>query len=493
MPTVDAFDIAWDSVYDIEKGLMDDFREARRQKKIENAIYHSEEARANRTAYSMKLRQLLIDTNGRPTREQLAAIHPDVATQVAEPEPAVEEIAPEGMSLEEANRIFDDDDSDDGGPPITEGRGPPDPPGDAVVPDPAKIVEEQISEPPGAITDSERLLPAPSERKTEQVSEPPKPPEGAVEPKPGDIVDTTKPLDDEPPTNVSELDDFVAETENPTYILEPLEDEPETEEQTGFRFPQTQDKLTGKKHKGGLREVQTRLTDDPMVALDSLPAHEGVPLVTSQGNPMTLNDTTGWYVKHGAEGLEYYHEDDPETSFSSDEVMGKPQYKGGSLEGGMKRPKQAGGSYKWPKRGEYQKVKHGKRHKIGMSKVREDVNVYYPLPDSHALDRKTGEKIASESQAADDAWTVVKNPHANPFTDFASVLAVNEEKPPERSIPVSDPIIMKEETPLQKLREKGFDMNEGDNLSLLPSNMLLNEDMGIQDNTSLLPAGWRNE
>ena len=50
-----------------------------------------------------------------------------------------------------------------------------------------------------------------------------------MEPKPGDIVDTTKPLDDEPPTNVSELDDFVAETENPTYILEPLEDEPETE------------------------------------------------------------------------------------------------------------------------------------------------------------------------------------------------------------------------------------------------------------------------
>jgi len=184
MPTDDAFDIAWDSVYDIEKGWIDDFKTGRKLRQSKNAVYHSEESRANRTAYSMKLRQLLIDTGGRPTREQLAGIQPDVATQVAEPEPAVEEIAPEGMSLDEANRVFDDDDdSDDGGPPITERRRPPDPPGNAVKPDITEIVEEQTSEPPGPITDLASLLPSPPERKTEEpvVSEPPKPPGGGCD------------------------------------------------------------------------------------------------------------------------------------------------------------------------------------------------------------------------------------------------------------------------------------------------------------------------
>ena len=87
----------------------------------------------------------------------------------------------------------------------------------------------------------------------------------------------------------------------------------------------------------------------------------------------------------------------------------------------------------------------------------------------------------------------MKNPHANPFTDFRSVLAINEEKPPEKSIPVSDPIIMKEETPLQRLGKAGFSMVQGDNLSLLPANLLLDADEESQDDTSLLPAGWRNE
>ena len=533
MPTDDAFDIAWESVHDIEKGWIDDFKTGRKLRQEKNVRH-----RANQMKHASRLTQLLRE-NPQITLDQLrAGLAPEYLPQEAEvepevePESAVEEIAPEG-------RVFDDDDSDSGSPPITEGRGPPKPPGDAVEPDITEIVEEQVSKPPGPITDSNRLLSPPPKRE-EQVSKPPKPPGDAVKPDITEIVNTTKPLEDLAPTNESELEAlrgidmnklayqarsarcpkelrlacaFVndvcphgdsemdpeersglaklafglemmneAETENPVQRLTPLDDEPEPEGQTGFRFPETQDKLTGKKHKGGLREVQTRLTDDPMVALEGLGANEGVPLVNHQGNPMILNGKTGWYVKHGADGMEFYHEDEEGTTTESRSDIS-----------GMKRPKQAGGAYSWPKPGKYRDVKHGKRNRIGMNKVREDINVYFPMPDSHAIDTKTGEKIASESQAADDAWTVMKNPHANPFTDFRSVLAVNEEKPPEQSIPVSDPIIMKEETPLQRLGKAGFDMVQGDNLSLLPTNLLLDADEGSQDDTSLLPAGWRNE
>jgi len=475
MPTDDAFDIAWDSVYDIEKGWIDDFKTGRKLRQSKNAVYHSEESRANRTAYSMKLRQLLIDTGGRPTREQLAGIQPDVATQVAEPEPAVEEIAPEGMSLDEANRVFDDDDdSDDGGPPITERRRPPDPPGNAVKPDITEIVEEQTSEPPGPITDLASLLPSPPERKTEEpvVSEPPKPPGGAVIPKPSDVVmqppekealnegklaDTTKPL--KAPTNESELEAF-------------------TEEQQDFRFPETRPEgLTGRKYKGGMREFQTKLTDDPKIALEGI--ESAIPLLTSQGNPMKLDNKTGWYVRSGADGLEYFHEADPSNVVSESEAQILS----------MKRPTVAGGAYTSP---DWKKVPYGKKHTIGMRHTRVPSNVYYPMPGTQAIDQKTGEVIRGE-QAVDDAWTVVKNPHANPFTDFRSVLAINKKKPPERSIPVSDPIIMKEETPLQRLGKAGFSMVEGDNLSLLPTNLLLDADKETQDDTSLLPAGWRND
>ena len=293
-----------------------------------------------------------------------------------------------------------------------------------------------------------------------------------MEPEIKDIVNTTEP-------------------ENPVQRLTPLDDEPEPEGQTGFQFPKTQDKLSGKKFRGGMREVQTRLTDDPMVALEGLGAYEGVPLVTYQGNPMTLDGKTGWYIRHGADGLEYYREDEEGVEVTRTNMIT-----------GKKRPRQAGGRYKFPKSdpttGEWLTASgdpfpFGNRDKIGTRRRMEDMNVYYPMPDSHAIDTKTGEKIASESQAADDAWTVMKNPHANPFTDFGSALAINEEKPPEQTIPVSDSIIMKEETPLQRLGKAGFSMVQGDNLSLLPTNLLLDADGEAQDDTSLLPTGWRNE
>ena len=461
MPTDDLFEAAWEAVYDVEKGFFDDFKAARRLREEQRNAQD-----AHNMVYANALQQLWREkAPGYPTMEEYrAALHNDAlypeSAQIAEDD------SPDDppMGVEQALQIL-----------------APDPPEGVVVPDIDEIVvpkeAEQISEPP-----VETGEPAPpSERITEQISKPPKPPEGATAPEPDDIVDTTEPLpepepepldDDATPTNESELDDFAEEVAG----------QPEPTEQTGFQFPTSQDKLTGAKHDGGLRQVQTRQTDDPKIALRGA---ESAPLTTSQGNPITLDGKTGWHVRYNGRDLEYFHEDTPTVGISDIS--------------GLKRKKTAGGAYKWPKPSTWDESTPegrnsiGNRDKIGTRKVRVDENIWYPMPDSHALDRKTGEKIASESMAVDDAWTVVKNPHANPFTDFNSVLAINEQKPPERAFTPSDPIIMKEETPLQKLRQNGFDMNQGDNLSLLPSNMLLDEDMGIQDNMSLLPTGWRNE
>jgi len=514
MPTDDLFEAAWEAVYDVEKGFFDDFKAARQHYNTQRVAQD-----AHNRVYANALQQLWREkAPGLPTMDEYrAALHNDAlypeSAQITEDDSPDDSPDDPPMGVEQALQIL-----------------APDPPEGVVVPDVDEIVvpkeAEQISEPPVETGEST----PPSERITEQISKPPKPPEGATAPEPGDIVDTTEtlpesepePLDDDAtPTNESELDDFAEEVAG----------QPRPTEQTGFQFPTSQDKLTGHKHKGGLRQAQTSLTDSPMEALQHA---EKVPLMDVQGNPVKMGKRTGWYARmsKSGRGVEVFNEAEPKEAWPVEDVMrtagvtnqwGSPvNLPSGTPQLPTKKigPATSGNWIHPAKR----KAKHMQDHSTrGMTEMRDGervlgeaglkemdkrrravesetrnrkpvgTGVYYPMPGTYALDRKTGEKIASESMAVDDAWTVVKNPHANPFTDFNSVLAINEQKPPERAFTPSDPIIMKEETPLQKLRQNGFDMNQGDNLSLLPSNMLLDEDMGIQDNMSLLPTGWRNE
>ena len=88
--------------------------------------------------------------------------------------------------------------------------------------------------------------------------------------------------------------------------------------------------------------------------------------------------------------------------------------------------------------------------------------------------------------------TIVENPFANPFYD-TSAFSIKKERPKGFVAPLefSHPIdLIKQEQPNAI---KGFETNEGDDLSLLPSSVFKNTDAPVVDNMSLLPTGWKNE
>lgn len=88
--------------------------------------------------------------------------------------------------------------------------------------------------------------------------------------------------------------------------------------------------------------------------------------------------------------------------------------------------------------------------------------------------------------------TIVENPFANPFYDM-SAFSIKKERPkgfvaPPAFTPPID--LIKQEQPNAI---EGFQTNEGDDLSLLPSSVFKNTDTPVVDNMSLLPTGWKNE
>jgi len=88
--------------------------------------------------------------------------------------------------------------------------------------------------------------------------------------------------------------------------------------------------------------------------------------------------------------------------------------------------------------------------------------------------------------------TIVENPFANPFYDM-SAFSIKKERPKGFVAPpaITPPIdLIKQEQPNAI---EGFETNEGDDLSLLPSSVFKNTDAPVVDNMSLLPTGWKNE
>jgi len=88
--------------------------------------------------------------------------------------------------------------------------------------------------------------------------------------------------------------------------------------------------------------------------------------------------------------------------------------------------------------------------------------------------------------------TIVENPFANPFYDM-SAFSIKKERPkgfvaPPAFTPPIDLIKQEQPTTIE-----GFETNEGDDLSLLPSSVFKNTDTPVVDNMSLLPTGWKNE
>jgi hypothetical protein len=113
--------------------------------------------------------------------------------------------------------------------------------------------------------------------------------------------------------------------------------------------------------------------------------------------------------------------------------------------------------------------------------VESPVNTTEPMEDDDDDDDKT----------KSDDWSVIENPFANPFFD-TSAFAIRKDRPrgfvnPALSPPIDE--IQKEEKPPEL---NGFQTKKEDDLSLLPSSMLI-KDNSVGDDLSLLPGGWKND
>ena len=87
-----------------------------------------------------------------------------------------------------------------------------------------------------------------------------------------------------------------------------------------------------------------------------------------------------------------------------------------------------------------------------------------------------------------DSSFILKNPFANPF-DSSKAFAINEE--PQKGIhPTHTSPVIKSEPPKEE-PDIGFDVVEGDDLSLLPASLFAKNNPG-GDDMSLLPSGWQS-
>ena len=88
-------------------------------------------------------------------------------------------------------------------------------------------------------------------------------------------------------------------------------------------------------------------------------------------------------------------------------------------------------------------------------------------------------------------WSVVENPFANPFFD-TSAFAIRKDRPRGFVSSVPLPPIDEIQKEVKPPELNGFQTNKEDDLSLLPSSMLI-KDNSVGDDLSLLPAGWKND
>ena len=106
------------------------------------------------------------------------------------------------------------------------------------------------------------------------------------------------------------------------------------------------------------------------------------------------------------------------------------------------------------------------------------------------MTREEYDALGSDNLESSD-WSVIENPFANPFFD-TSAFSIRKDRPRGFVNPIPSPPmeeIQKEEKPPEL---NGFQTKKEDDLSLLPSSVLL-KDNSIGDDVSLLPTGWKHD
>ena len=251
-----------------------------------------------------------------------------------------------------------------------------------------------------------------------------------------------------------------------------------------FSFPESTKERPGGRLKGR-NEAQTRLTDNAEQALANSPNNR-VPILDIQGNPVKIEKKTGWYVTEvrpysttpDEKRVFAFHESDPDVKVPL---------------GDLKLPKKALGQFYSPEttyRPLTDTIESYSKRLARLKNKSTPTPLFFPMPESVAINRKTGEQIKSNDESINDIWTVVKDPFANPF-DKKNAFQLNDMKP---KTPIADTPIVKQEPIIEPQKPKdldGFNLNSGDDLSLLPASALTKSSQ-MEVDTSLLPKGWAN-
>lgn len=308
----------------------------------------------------------------------------------------------------------------------------------------------------------------------ERVADIPKPPVGKVKKPKAEAITSNPPKSAEIPkpktkAKKAKKDEIVSEPPKAEPNAEA--DEPMSSE---FSFPESRPggRLKGK------NETQTRLTDNADQALANSP-NNLVPLLDVQGNPVKIEGKTGWYATALApEEISAFHESNPDVKVPL---------------GDLKLPKKALGQVYSPEtiyRPDTDTIESYGKRLARLKNKPMPIPLYFPMPESVAINRKTGEQIKSNDESMNDLWTVVKDPFANPF-EKQNAFQLNDMKP---KTPIADIPIVKQEPIIEPQKPKdldGFNLNSGDDLSLLPASALTKSSQ-MEVDTSLLPKGWAN-
>lgn len=312
----------------------------------------------------------------------------------------------------------------------------------------------------------------------ERVADIPKPPVGEVKKPKAEAITSKPPKSAEIPkpktkAKKAKKDEIVSEPPKtePTSISQK---QPRPNPTIEFSFPKSRPggRLKGK------NEVQTRLTDNADQALANSP-NNLVPILDVQGNPVKIEGKTGWYVTALApEEIRAFHESNPDVKVPL---------------GDLKLPKKALGQTYSPEttyKPDTDTIESYSKRLARLKNKPIPTPLYFPMPESVAINRKTGEQIKSNDESINDIWTVVKDPFANPF-DNPNAFQLNDMKP---KTSIADIPIVKQEPIIEPQKPKdldGFNLNSGDDLSLLPASALTKSSQ-MEVDTSLLPKGWAN-
>lgn len=230
-------------------------------------------------------------------------------------------------------------------------------------------------------------------------------------------------------------------------------DEPEVDEEDERKYPLDRKLKTGRKNKEGSPggEATTPMTDDARLAFSEHGYDAEIPILDVRGNPFKARKLDDWHIKWDSDknGIVYFSKSNPKHTYNTSTDDRKTYRK--TIDGKPLSPIHASKKTAW-----------------------------FPMPTSQVVELRTGKKV--------NKAFILKDPFANPF-HTPNFLDTSEADPNPRQEYIT-PIVKSE--PPQEKPDLGFDVVEGDDLSLLPASLFAKNAPG-GDDMSLLPSGWKSD